>query len=145
MNNMCTGFCYNCISIAQDTCKSWNQNSIFLTLHKNIYRGYSLEAPYRGEWRNTWTISNQVPYLELWNSRYILVRFMLLSMLGKIFSRRHIEIFSSFSQKTRFDISCKWSPMETICMKCQILFSRKNKKKYHQCVICQICPDNSKE
>ena len=33
-----------------------------------------------------------------------------------------------FSQKTGFDITCKLSPMETICMKCQILFSGKNKK-----------------
>ena len=35
-----------------------------------------------------------------------------------------------FSQKTRFDISYKSSPVETICTKCQILFSVKNKKKY---------------
>ena len=34
---------------------------------------------------------------------------------------------SYFSQKTGFDISCKLSPMETICMKCQILFSETNK------------------
>ena len=42
--------------------------------------------------------------------------------------------FSYFSQKTEFDISCKLSPLETICMKCQILFSGKNRKnvsKYH--------------
>ena len=28
-----------------------------------------------------------------------------------------------FSQKTGFDISCKLSPLETICLKCQKLFS----------------------
>ena len=33
--------------------------------------------------------------------------------------------FSYFSQKTGFDISCKLSPKETICMKCQILLSGK--------------------
>ena len=50
------------------------------------------------------------------------------SSLGKIFSRRHFGIFfSSFSQKTGFDIPCKLSPMETICMKCQNLFSVENK------------------
>ena len=49
--------------------------------------------------------------------------------LGKIISRRHFEIFfSDFSQKTVFDTSCKLSPLETICMKCRILFSGKNKK-----------------
>ena len=35
---------------------------------------------------------------------------------------------SFFFLKTGFDISCKYLPMETICMKCQILFSGKNKK-----------------
>ena len=38
------------------------------------------------------------------------------------------DILKYFSQKTGFDISCKLSPMEVICMKCQILFSGKNKK-----------------
>ena len=32
-----------------------------------------------------------------------------------------------------FEISCKLSPMETICMKCQILFSGENKKKISIC------------
>ena len=35
---------------------------------------------------------------------------------------------SPFFQKTGYDILCKLSPKETICMKCQILFSGKNKK-----------------
>ena len=52
-----------------------------------------------------------------------------LSTLGKNFSRRHTEIFFLFFwQLTGFVISCKLSPMEPICMKCQILFSAKNKK-----------------
>ena len=70
-----------------------------------------------------------------------------LSTLGKFFIRRQFEIFFLFfpeniiwhfmqivsdfsyvSQKTEFDISCKLSPVETICMKCQILSSGKNKK-----------------
>ena len=48
--------------------------------------------------------------------------------LDKIFSRRQIETFSYFSQKTSLDISCKLSPLETSCMKCLILLSRKIKK-----------------
>ena len=49
---------------------------------------------------------------------------LMLSALGKNFSRKHTEIFFSyFSQKTRFDISCKLSPLETICMKCQGMLS----------------------
>ena len=39
-----------------------------------------------------------------------------------------MKYFSYFSQKTGFDISCKLSPMQTICMRCQILFPGKNKK-----------------
>ena len=50
-----------------------------------------------------------------------------LSTLGKIFSRQQ-KYFSYFSQKTGFGILCKLSPAETICIKCQILFSGKNKK-----------------
>ena len=52
-----------------------------------------------------------------------------LSTLDKIFSRQHFEICFLFSQESGFDISCKLS-QETICMKCQILFSGKNKKYY---------------
>ena len=53
-----------------------------------------------------------------------------LSMQEKKFSRRQFNIFSYFSEKIGFDISCKLSPKETICMKVHIfLFSRKNKKK----------------
>ena len=69
-----------------------------------------------------------------------------LSMLGKNFSRRHFEIYiyiSYFSPKIwGFDISCKLSPQETICIKCQSLFSGKNKKNIpkSQFVVCWICP-----
>ena len=52
----------------------------------------------------------------------------MLSMLGKISSRQHFEICFFFSQKIGFDISCKLSPKETVCMECQSLFSGKNKK-----------------
>ena len=34
----------------------------------------------------------------------------------------------SFPRKIGYDTSCKLSPLETICMKCQIPFSRKSKK-----------------
>ena len=56
-------------------------------------------------------------------------RYILLTTLGNNFSRRHIEIYFvfKFSQKTGFDIICKLSPMKTIGMKCQILFSEKKK------------------
>ena len=48
--------------------------------------------------------------------------------------------FFLFFQKTRFGISCKLSPLETICMKCQILFSRKNKKNISKCCLLKILP-----
>ena len=38
-------------------------------------------------------------------------------------------LFSYFTQNVGFYISCKLSPTETICMKCQILFPGENKKK----------------
>ena len=58
-----------------------------------------------------------------------------------IFSRRQIDdIFLIFFQKTGFDISCKLSPKETICMKCHILFSEKNKKNISKCRLLKILP-----
>ena len=52
----------------------------------------------------------------------------MLSTLGKISADDSLKYFSYFFQKTGYDISCKLSPMEAICMKRQILFSGKNKK-----------------
>ena len=58
---------------------------------------------------------------ELSPMKVYLVPLLLIAM-GKIFSRRHVD--SYFFQKKK----------EKICMKCQILFSRNNKKK-----IIKIC------
>ena len=52
-----------------------------------------------------------------------------------------LKYYPYLFQKTGFDISCKLSPLETICMKCQILFSGKNKKKF---VVCWINPESDK-
>ena len=49
--------------------------------------------------------------------------FNLYYSLGK-FSKQN-DIFLIFSQKIGFDISCKLSPLETVCMICQSLFSLK--------------------
>ena len=39
-----------------------------------------------------------------------------------------LKCFSYFSQKTGFNISCKLSPLDTICMKCWLLFSGQKKE-----------------
>ena len=60
-----------------------------------------------------------------------------------IFPRKQDLTFHAnclLSQKTGFDISCKLSPKETICMKCQILFSGKNKKNISKCRLLKILP-----
>ena len=41
---------------------------------------------------------------------------------------KYFFLFLFFLQKTGFDTSCKLSPKETICIKCQSLYFRKNKK-----------------
>ena len=46
----------------------------------------------------------------------------MLSMLGKSFSRQHFEMFFIFDLENS-------SLKETVCMKCQSLFSAKNKRK----------------
>ena len=45
--------------------------------------------------------------------------------------------FFYFSEKTSLDISCESSAKQTIHMKCQDLFSLKNKKKF-ECHLLQI-------
>ena len=45
-----------------------------------------------------------------------------------IFIRHCVKIVFKFSQKISFDISCILSPVETICLRYQIIFSEKNKK-----------------
>ena len=58
------------------------------------------------------------PLLRSSTSRNTPVTGLTFSTLGKIFSRRHFEVFFLFFPEKQ----------ETICMKCQILFSGKNKK-----------------
>ena len=48
------------------------------------------------------------------------------------------DIFSYFSEKTGFDISCKLP--KTICMKYQTLFSGNNKKNISKCRLLKILP-----
>ena len=68
-------------------------------------------------------------YLFLYDNFINVPNEITLCMLGKNFSRRHFkEKKSYFSKNIGFDTSCKLSPEVRICMKCQILFSRKNKK-----------------
>ena len=52
-----------------------------------------------------------------------------LSTLWAHSTEDELMIFFVFFQKIRFDISCKLSPQEAICMKCRILFSGKNISK----------------
>ena len=68
---------------------------------------------------------------------------LMFNMLGKKVSRQKFEIFFLFFSRKYFDISCTLSPEETMCMKCQSLFSGENKKKY-QFVVCWIYPEGSK-
>ena len=57
-----------------------------------------------------------------------------------------IFVIIFFTKKTGFDISCNrkldltFHAMETICMKCQILFSRKNEKNISKCPLLKILP-----
>ena len=51
-----------------------------------------------------------------------------------------IIFFLFFSQKIGFDISYKLSPWEIICMKCQILFSGKNKKNISEFCLLKFSP-----
>ena len=47
-------------------------------------------------------------------------------------------VYFFYFQETEFDYSCKLSPMETLCMKFQILFTWKNKKNVSICRLLKI-------
>ena len=55
-----------------------------------------------------------------------------------------IFFFFFFSRKQALTLHANLSPLETICMNCQSLYSEKNKKKYTQYVNCWICQDSGK-
>ena len=85
-------------------------------------------------------------YLYLWTLYELRVGFrsnktgLTLTTLGKIFSRWYFEIVVIYFPENR-----NWNFMQTkVCIKCQILFSGKNKKKYHQFVVCWISPVSCK-
>ena len=116
----------------------------FLFLNENICCGYSLEAPRRGATneypqhmfssRNKKHIMWILPLICSYDMIVQIFRLFIIetpSILGKNFSRWlfwNIFFFIFyFSQKTDFELSCKLSPMEEVCMKCQILFSGKKK------------------
>ena len=59
------------------------------------------------------------------NEKYVITTY---HTIGRFSRRQTGDLFSYFSYKIGSDTSCKLSPNETICMKCQILFSKNNKK-----------------
>ena len=77
-----------------------------------------------------------------------------LSLISEIMMKQHLPFplsglfqqttnwwcLSYFSPKTGFDISCKLSPVETICMKFQILFFCKNKNNISKYCHLKVLP-----
>ena len=63
--------------------------------------------------------------------------YLIFSTLGTIFSTHHFEAVSYFSQTIGMTFHVM-SPLETICMKCQNLFSRENKKNISICHLLKI-------
>ena len=64
---------------------------------------------------------------------------LMLSMLGKNFSRRYFIFFSYFTEKLGFDIPCKFG---TVCMKFQIMQKKKKQKKTKKKKNCQYSLHN---
>ena len=85
------------------------QIDVFFLLHKNMY---PLDSHFQDH-------SNSIEY-----SHHTFVNPYCSALWIKISADAILKYFSKFSQKTGFDISCKLS---AICMKCQVLFSGKNK------------------
>ena len=71
-------------------------------------------------------------------------KWLILGTLGKIFSKWHTEIFFLFFQENGVWHFMELFLLETICLNCQILFSRKNEKKYNHVVVCWISSESGK-
>ena len=67
-------------------------------------------------------LANHFLQVSMFYSTYCMANLNALTLWVKFSADNILKYFTYFSQKTGFDISCK------ICMKCQILFSGKNKK-----------------
>ena len=65
------------------------------------------------------------PGLSFKENLYIIVNFLNLYHSLGYFNRQQTDDMFCFTLKISFDILCKVSPVETICMKCQMLFSGK--------------------
>ena len=82
---------------------------------------------------------SKVHFLMLW--LIYLTRFQKKKTLSELIQQTtNWWYFSYFSQKTGFDISCKLSPLETICMKCQSCFLSKIRKNISICCLLKILP-----
>ena len=65
-----------------------------------------------------------------------------LPLFGHIQQTTNWYLTYNFSQTEGFDISCKLTPEETVCMKCQNLFSGKIRKIFQNVVSWNIYPDS---
>ena len=70
--------------------------------------------------------------------RILVARILTLIMLWADSADDKLVIFFIFTQKIGSDTSCKLSPEETICIKCQVLFSRKKKKNKKYISKCRL-------
>ena len=117
---------WNCLSEAE------NPQCMFTgKKEKNVYLDNRFIRSYASGvwWKHKGLRSKVVPGLKH-GSRHGNVLELTFTTLLAISGDDKLVIFSYFSQKTGFDISCESSPKETICMKCQNLFSGKKKKKF---------------
>ena len=65
---------------------------------------------------------------------------------GKTYNKspRRINHKATKSKTNTGTTALERSQLETICMKCQFLFSGKIRKKYDQCVVCWNSPESAK-
>ena len=73
-----------------------------------------------------------MPTHMFWNIHvvYLYIALICFDILLSTITTDNKLLFFLFFPENRFDIPCKLSAMETICIKCHNLFSGKNKKKY---------------
>ena len=87
----------------------------------------------------SWVLLHCQSWLPIQQNNHCQLHFYCLTLITFTFlwansADSKLVMFCKFSQKIAFYISCKWSPKETICMKCKMLFS--GKKRILQNIVC---------
>ena len=143
-------FCFQSKFLCPSQHCKWVPTNIFLWRNRKNINTFRWKSALSGVMHNR---QNEVPIHDLslgfWGRGYktdVVLHDCIIKQSTVLWLSKDLTIttlranwyFSYFSQEMGFDISCKLSQLETICMKCQIPFPEQNKKNISKCCLLKI-------